>query len=187
MNGKSLSAVLASAIAVSGCGPVETQTETPGSEPTRAAATPVPVAEATAEQREGPPVAALPILTDEAQRGVKGARNVLLEFARAIENRRFDAAWALLSPRDRERWSQPAFAERFADVDTITVAVPDGAIEGAAGSSYYTAPITISGTRAGRAVRATGTALLRRVNDVDGATPGQLRWHFETLDLDAPR
>lgn len=126
-----------------------------------------------------------PVLTPEAEQGVKGARNVLLSFARAIELTQFDQAWALLSPADKEKWSRPEFAKMFADLGKITVAVPTGTMEGAAGSSYYTAPVTITANdKDGRPVRIEGEAVLRRVNDVPGATPAQLRWHFETLKLD---
>ena len=72
----------------------------------------------------------------------------------------------------------------FADLGKITVAVPTGTMEGAAGSSYYTAPVTITATdKDGRPVRIEGEAVLRRVNDVPGATAAQLRWHFERLTL----
>jgi hypothetical protein len=59
-----------------------------------------------------------------------------------------------------------------------------GESEGAAGSIYYTAPVTIiDGAR-----RLTGEVVLRRVNDVPGATPEQLRWHIEsTTGADARR
>ncbi len=52
--------------------------------------------------------------------------------------------------------------------------------EGAAGSSYYTAPVTITdGAR-----RLSGEVVLRRANDVPGATPEQLRWHIESSTLE---
>ncbi|MBY8825286.1 hypothetical protein K7G82_23485 [Sphingomonas colocasiae] len=138
---------------------------------------------------EGAPVAGPastpPGLTPEAEAGVKGARNILLAFAQAIERKNYEQARALLAPADRQKWSRPAFAAIFADMGEITVAIPDGRIEGAAGSSYYTAPVTITGDdRDGRPVRIEGEAVLRRVNDVQGATPAQLRWHFEALTLD---
>lgn len=127
----------------------------------------------------------VPVLTPDAERGVKGARNVLLGFARAIEHKEFDKARGLLSPADRRKWSSSEFAALFADLDRPTVAVPEGRTEGAAGSSYYTAPVTVTGSdKDGRPVRIEGKAVLRRVNDVEGATPEQLRWHFETLTLD---
>ena len=132
-------------------------------------------------QAEG---AAPPTLTPEAERGVEGARNVLLTFARAIERREFAAAWSLLSAADKQKWSREQFAALFADLPQVSVAIPDGTMEGAAGSSYYTAPVAITGNdREGRPVRIEGEAVLRRVNDVDGATPAQLRWHFERLTL----
>jgi len=124
-------------------------------------------------------------LTPEAERTVKGARNVLLSFARAIELHEWDQAWNLLSPGDKAKWTKPKWAAMFADLDKITVAIPNGTMEGAAGSSYYTGPVTITGNdRDGRPVAYTGEAVLRRVNDVDGATPEQLRWHFDHLTLD---
>jgi hypothetical protein len=126
-----------------------------------------------------------PILTPEAERGEKGARNVLLSFARAIELKQFGQAWALLSPADKAKWSRADFATMFADLGKITVAVPTGTMEGAAGSSYYTAPVTITANdKDGRPVRIEGEAVLRRVNDVPGATAVQLRWHFEKVTLD---
>jgi len=128
--------------------------------------------------------AAPPALTPESERGVEGARNVLLTFARAIERREFGQAWSLLSAADKQKWSREQFAAMFADLPRVSVAVPDGTMEGAAGSSYYSAPIAITGNdREGRPVRIEGEAVLRRVNDVDGASAAQLRWHFERLTL----
>ena len=114
-----------------------------------------------------------------------GARAVLLDFARAIELKRFGQAYALLSPADQQRWSRADFAAIFKDLGKITVAVPTGTPEGAAGSLYYTAPDHGHERRQGRPpVRIEGEAILRRVNDVDGATPAQLRWHFDQVTLD---
>ncbi len=124
-------------------------------------------------------------LTPEAERGETGARDVLLDFARTIEPERYSQAWALLSPADQRKWSEARFAALFADLQNVTVAVPAGEMEGAAGSLYYTAPVAVAGVQAdGRPVRLEGEAVLRRVNDVDGASAAQLRWHFETLTLD---
>lgn len=134
---------------------------------------------------EGYPDLTPPKLSPEAEKGIEGARNVTLSFARAIELKEFDQAWALLSPGDKQRWPRAEFTRMFADLGTITVAIPDGTSEGACGSVYYTAPVTITATdKNGRPVRYEGEAVLRRVNDVDGATPAQLRWHFDHLTLD---
>jgi len=144
-----------------------------------------PVAPVAPEAPADRPGLSPPALTQEAERGEKGARNLLLSFARAIELREFGLAWALLSPADKARWSKTAFANMFDDLGKITVAVPGGTMGAAAGSSYYDAPITITANdKDGRPVRVEGKAVVRRVNDVPGATEAQLRWHFETLMLD---
>lgn len=140
-----------------------------------------PATEANGADERGPA-----LLTPEAERGVEGARNVLLSFARAIEREDYGQAWAMLGRADKQKWSEAGFAAMFAKFAKATVTIPVGTMEGAAGSSYYTAPVTITGSdKDGRPVRMAGEAVLRRVNDVDGATPTQLRWHFETLTLDA--
>lgn len=124
-------------------------------------------------------------LTPEAERTETGARNVLLAFARAIELREWDQAWTMMSEADRQHWDKAEFAALFADLDDITVAVPTGTMEGAAGSSFYTAPVTITGADPdGRPIAYTGEIVLRRVNDIDGASPEQLHWHFESTTLD---
>ena len=53
-----------------------------------------------------------------------------------------------------------------------------GAVEGAAGSLYYEAPVVLRFGGA-KAPPERGTLVLRRVNDIDGATREQLRWHIE--------
>lgn len=57
-----------------------------------------------------------------------------------------------------------------------------GEQEGAAGSLYYEAPAVL---RFGQAMPERGSLILRRVNDVDGATPEQLRWHIERSTIGA--
>ena len=134
---------------------------------------------------EGYPDLTPPALTPEAEKGIKGARNFLLHFARAIELKEFDQAWAMLSPGDKQKWSKADFTKLFAGLGKITVATPDGMNDGAAGSVYYTSPIIITANdKQGRPVRIEGESVLRRVNDVEGATPAQLRWHFDHVTLD---
>lgn len=152
----------------------------PPSNPSATAPQPRP-----AESRAAPPDLSPPPMTHEAERSIAGARNLLLSFARAIELKRFDQAYALLSLGDRQRWSRADFAGIFKDLGKITVAVPTGTTDGAAGSIYYNAPVTITSTdEDGRPVRIEGEAVLRRVNDVSGATPAQLRWHFDHVTFD---
>lgn len=131
------------------------------------------------------PGLAPPDLTPEAEEGVKGARNILLTFARAIELGRYGQAWSLLSAADRKRWSAARFAAVLSGLNGITVAVADGAMERVPGSTHYTAPVAVTGQDAdGRPVRVEGTAVLRRADDVGDAARTRRRWRFEALTLD---
>lgn len=72
-----------------------------------------------------------------------------------------------------------AFTARWGKLVQPRVTIDPGQSEGAAGSIYYTAPVTIiDGAR-----RLTGEVVLRRVNDVPGATAEQLRWHIDSTTL----
>ena len=135
----------------------------------------VPVATVT----EAPDLAA-PRLVPDAGKGVKGARNVLLEWARALERRDFaraDAQWGAGA-------GEAGSAARFAKFRTITVALGEGAVEGGAGSLYYEVPVTVTGEGTdGSPQKFAGSVTVRRVNDVDGASAAQLRWHLAGLNL----
>lgn len=123
-------------------------------------------------------------LVPEAEADEKGARNVLLGFARALENHQLDTAWALMGETARGDRSEAQFAAEWADLSAISVAIIEGDIEGAAGSEYYASRLTIAAQDAqGRPLRFEGPVVLRRVNDVPGASAAQLRWHIERLDL----
>ena len=72
------------------------------------------------------------------------------------------------------------FAAKWGKLANPEFELHPGTTEGAAGSSYYTAPIVlIDGKR-----HTTGEIVLRRVNDVDGASAEQLRWHIESLSVE---
>ena len=127
-----------------------------------------------------------PKLTPEAAKGEKGARNVLLEWGAALEHKDFARAYAQFGDDGaRSGMSEKAYAESFAKYRTITVAMPTGSMEGSAGSLYYTAPTTITGElNGGGSYRLRGPVVLRRVNDVPGASAEQLRWHIYSADLE---
>ena len=61
------------------------------------------------------------------------------------------------------------------------LAVGKGDTEGAAGSLYYEAPLTVD--FADGRVSQRGTIVLRRVNDVPGATEQQLNWRIERSSI----
>lgn len=87
-------------------------------------------------------------------------------------------------PAVRGQWGQSGadsglsprrFAAQWAALRRPRVTVGTGDQEGAAGSLYYTAPVTITDD----ARRITGELTLRRVNDVDRPTAEQMRWHLD--------
>ncbi|CAN5310138.1 hypothetical protein BH10PSE13_BH10PSE13_24290 [soil metagenome] len=123
--------------------------------------------------------------TSEAAKGEPGARVVLDGWARALEARDWVAA--------RDAWGHggadsgldaAAFARAYDRYKAIAISIGDGEADAGAGSLYYRAPVTFIGTlRDGRQVRMEGPVTLRRVNDIDGASAADLRWHISMSDL----
>jgi hypothetical protein len=111
------------------------------------------------------------------------ARNpadVLDAFAGTIEARDWKALRAFWGDKgERSGMSEDAFAAKWSTLLAPEVSVGTGTQEGAAGSLYYTAPVTIVDGK--RTLR--GEVTIRRVNDVDGASTEQLRWHVESTTL----
>ncbi len=69
-------------------------------------------------------------------------------------------------------------------VSTRVTPVPPFTTEGAAGSSYAEIKVTVDARLTdGTRQRFTGSYTLRRVNDVDGSTAAQRRWHIESGKL----
>ncbi len=121
--------------------------------------------------------------TAQQAKGPQGARVVLDRWARALEQRQFGRAWAQFN---RPPASQQAFKRWWSRYRTIKVTLGRANSDAGAGSLYYTAQATLTGTNQHRrAYRLQGPVVLRRVNDVPGATARQLRWHIETADLKA--
>ena len=81
-------------------------------------------------------------------------------------------AWSLDAQMTPEK-----LAKEFGGAAGPKVAVGKGDIEGAAGSLYYEAPLVIDFAD-GRPSRR-GTIVLRRVNDIPGASEEQLNWRIE--------
>lgn len=126
-----------------------------------------------------------PTLPPEAERSETGARSVLLEWARALELRQWARAWCQFGDNGGASGQiYREFEREWSLRGKITVSVPTGTMEGAAGSSYYTAParVSIEGDD-GKERILMGNVILRRVNDVPGATPDQLRWHIKSARL----
>ena len=99
---------------------------------------------------------------------------------------RYAQAWALWSDGGKASGqpSAEAFArsfDRYAQYNA-QIGAP-GEPEGGAGSIYVTVPVVIYGRlKTGAEVHEKGTADLRRVNNVDGSTPEQRRWHISRIE-----
>jgi hypothetical protein len=127
-----------------------------------------------------PPVPAA-ALGPQARKGSAGAQAVLQTWARALETRRFDLAWQQFGTPPASRAAFTQWWERYRSIKVI---LGEGESDAAMGSLYYTAPAKLTGTTVGgKPFRLHGDVVVRRVNDVDGATPAQLRWHIGTADL----
>ena len=101
---------------------------------------------------------------------------VLRRWGTAIERRDWAAVRGLWGHHGADSGLSPRqFVARWDALRRPRFTVAAGSQEGAAGSLYYTAPVTI----ADGARTISGSLTIRRVNDVDGATPEQLRWHAD--------
>lgn len=105
---------------------------------------------------------------------------VLQDWAKSVEARDWSAVRALWGDHgERSGLSIKAFAAKWTKLRQPEVTIGKGDGEGGAGSLYYTAPVRIiDGARV-----ISGEIVIRRVNDVDGASAEQLRWHVESTTL----
>lgn len=114
------------------------------------------------------------------------ARDVLRRYYAAIETRDYRSAYALWSQGgEASGQSYDQFATGFANTAHAKVEFTGPVtFEGAAGSSFATVPVRVrAATTGGEKQEFTGVYELRRVNDVPGATPEQLRWHIHGAKL----
>ncbi|MCR5875610.1 MliC family protein [Phenylobacterium sp. J426] len=118
------------------------------------------------------PISEAPFTPDSAQ----GAANVVQTFYAHLSAGKAGEASKLMrgaSPPDLDSyWSYQAL-----------VGAP-GEIEGAAGSLFVRVPVVIYGRlRTGQPIHQSGDAVLRRSNDVPGATAEQRAWRIERIEL----
>lgn len=112
----------------------------------------------------------------------EAAENLVEGFVRLVNAGRFNDAYMLLGANAPPR---AEFDRRFTRYSGLRASSGTaGAQDGAAGSIYVSVPITLSGKVNGEEVRDHGNAVLRRVNDVEGSSEMQRRWHIERIDWD---
>lgn len=158
--------LLALAVLAAGC---ERKEPTPKPAVTEAAA--VPAATATPSETAS---TAAPALDTAALDERRDPGRVLRFYAAALHTRDWAAAAKAWSPGSGVTAATLKAAYDRAEPPVLEFG--EGNVEGAAGSLYYEAPVIL---RFGDAPPERGSLVLRRVNDVDGATAEQLRWHIE--------
>jgi hypothetical protein len=128
------------------------------------------------------PISEAPFAPNSAQ----GAADVVQTYYALIGEGKYAQAWALWGDAGKTS-GQPsgeAFArsfDRYAQYNA-QVGAP-GEPEGGAGSIYVSVPVVIYGRlKNGAEVHEKGVADLRRVNDVDGSTAAQRRWHISRIE-----
>lgn len=128
-----------------------------------------------------PSPAPSPAPTGEPVSTSRDPRLVLVAWAKAMSLKDWDTAWRYWGDKGAASGeSLEQFRARWGKLKDPQFDIFEGQGEGAAGSLFYTAPIVlIDGQR-----RVKGTIVLRRVNDVPGASEEQLRWHIERLELE---
>nr|WP_257575313.1 hypothetical protein [Sphingomonas sanguinis] len=113
------------------------------------------------------------------------AADVVRRYYSAINAHDYGTAWIQWGNNGRpgQRFAdfQKGFAQTRATNVTIGAMPPS---EGAAGSVYATVPVTVDAQLDdGRRQRFVGQYVVRRVNDVPGASAEQLRWHIDSATL----
>ncbi|WP_315761307.1 hypothetical protein [Sphingomonas sp. Y38-1Y] len=116
------------------------------------------------------------------------AADVVRLYYDAINSRDYPVAYAQWGGRGEASGKSYAdFAAGFAGTRSVTVrATEPQDVEGGAGSLYATVPVTVDAVLAdGKRQRFTGSYVIRRVNNVDGASAEQKRWHIDSAKLKA--
>ena len=122
------------------------------------------------------PPAAKPELPSESRDPAK----VVVAWAKAMTLKQWGSAYLYWGDHGaRSGLTRAQFAAKWGKLANPEFELQAGDTEGGAGSLYYTAPIVLIDGK--RHVR--GEIVLRRVNDVDGASAEQLRWHIESLTV----
>ena len=174
-------AILIGALALASCSkpaPEQAETNALASSAAQAAAvaSSAVLAEASASASPASAKTAAPVPAAPSESRDPG--KVVIAWAKAMTLKQWDAACLYWGDHGaRSGLTQQQFAAKWGKLKNPEFELHSGTTEGAAGSSYYTAPIVLIDGK--RHVR--GEIVLRRVNDVDGASAEQLRWHIESL------
>lgn len=119
--------------------------------------------------------------TPPALTSVQAAVRVVHDYYAAVSRHDYRAAYRLWHGDQ----SYYRFRRGYAQTARVTVTpIPPFDAEGAAGSIYAEIRVKVDAVlRSGVHQHFTGSYTLRRVNDVEGSTPAQRRWHIESAHL----
>lgn len=119
----------------------------------------------------------------------EAAAAVVKRCYQALDARDYGTAWQLWGIDGQPGNSYEKFRQGYARTRSVEVTLGQpGPVEGAAGSSYVSVPVTVrallvDGTRQ----TFSGRYQLRRNNDVDGASAEQRRWRLDSAKLETER
>jgi hypothetical protein len=111
----------------------------------------------------------------------EAAVDLVQGFVDLLNQGKFNQAYMLLGPNAPPRSDFDRQFTRYQDLQ-VSVGQP-GEQEGAAGSIYLSVPLTASALVNGEHSSRSGTAVVRRVNDVPGSTEAERHWHIERIDF----
>ena len=171
-----------SAAVLAACGQQAAQNQAATPEPAAPLNDNLPVSEANAA---APAAAAKPPPLSEPKgpidpKSVEAAGQVVQHYGALIEQGKWTASRAYWGDADAAK----QFERNFRTYADVHLEIGDlGEPEGAAGSIYVTEPVTFYGKKNGGGdYRKAAEVTLRRVNDVDGSTEAQRRWHIERIE-----
>jgi len=118
-------------------------------------------------------------------KSAQAAAAVVRLYYSAINARDYGTAWTQWGEDGPPNQSLPRFSAGFAETKSTRVTIGElSEGDAGAGSVFQSVPVTIDAVlKTGEHQRFKGSYTLRRVNDVDGATPAQRRWHIESAKL----
>jgi len=124
--------------------------------------------------------------TPPAEASALGAARRLQEYCDAVATKRYRDAYGYWSDNGKASGlTFQQFRDSFAKYGAYDCHIgKPGDTEGAAGSVYTTIPLQVTGVLTkGGGFRLEGPVTMRRVNDVDGSSAEQRRWHIATSGL----
>jgi hypothetical protein len=120
-----------------------------------------------------------------APKSPAAAAAVVQRYYSAINAHDYATAWSQWGENGRPGQSLAAFTAGYAHTRSVRVAI--GVLapgDAGMGSIYQPVAVTVDATLdSGKHQRFKGSYVIRRINDVDGASAAQLRWHIDSAKL----